>query len=83
MHYLLLLYIIVPLAWGLASIPPIFVRAYDFFPGLIVALLLVFICTSFWGIAAVYLIDLLNSHRRRNNEFLRNFYKLLHEASAS
>lgn len=79
MHYLLLLCIVVPLAWGLASIPPIFVRAYDFFPGLIVALLLVFICTSFWGIATVYLIDLLNSHRRRNNEFLRNFYKLLHE----
>lgn len=79
MHYLLLLCTAVSLAWGSASITPVFVRAYNFFPGLTAALLLVFLCTSFWGIATVYLIDLLSSHHRRNNEFLRNFYKLLYE----
>ncbi|MBB3814765.1 hypothetical protein FHY13_003136 [Xanthomonas arboricola] len=79
MHYLLLLITFVALVWGSASIIPTFVRAYDFFPGLTAALLLIFLCTSFWGIAAVYLIDLLSSHHRRNNEFLRNFYKLLYE----
>lgn len=79
MHYLLLLCIVVSLAWGSASITPVFVRTYNFFPGLTAALLLVFLCTSFWGIATVYLIDLLSSHHRRNNEFLRNFYKLLYE----
>ncbi|PTA85949.1 hypothetical protein CWM66_27995 [Kosakonia sp. H7A] len=79
MHYFLLLCIVVPLVWGSVSIIPIFVQTYDVFPGLTAALLLVFLCTSLWGIATAYLIDLLSSHNRRNNEFLRNFYKLLYE----
>ncbi len=32
----------------------------------------------FWGVSLIYVIDLLNSHYRKNNEFLRKFYAELH-----
>ncbi len=32
----------------------------------------------FWGVSTIYLIDLLSSHYRKNNEFLRKFYQELH-----
>jgi len=75
MHIVLMLTVVGSLLWGLIALTPYLLQK-----GWPLALAVPFIglIDVFWGVSMIYAIDLLNSHYRRNNEFLRKFYAELH-----
>lgn len=76
MHLVLLMSLLISLLWGLFFAVPFLTGRYEW--PLPAALLCVLFLSVFWGVATVYVIDLLNSHYRKNNDFLRKFYAELH-----
>ncbi|WP_369934856.1 hypothetical protein [Xanthomonas tesorieronis] len=75
MHIFLILILIGSLIWGWITMVP-YLLGNDW--PLTVAVPFVALIDVFWGVSTIYLIDLLNSHYRKNNEFLRKFYQELH-----
>lgn len=75
MHVVLMLTVVGSLLWGVIALTPYLLQK-----GWPIALAVPFIglIDVFWGISMIYVIDLLNSHYRKNNEFIRNFYAELH-----
>ncbi len=75
MHIVLMLTVVGSLLWGLTALTPYLLQK-----GWPLALAVPFVglIDVFWGVSMIYAIDLLNSHYRRNNEFLRKFYAELH-----
>lgn len=75
MHVVLMLTVVGSLLWGLIALTPYLLQK-----GWPLALAVPFIglIDVFWGVSMIYIIDLLNSHYRKNNEFLRKFYAELH-----
>lgn len=75
MHIALMITVVVSLLWGLIALTPYLLQK-----GWPLALAVPFIglIDVFWGVSMIYVIDLLNSHYRKNNDFLRKFYAELH-----
>lgn len=77
MHRIVMLLIMGSTVWGWISLPRIELAFGAFKLPLTFTIAL---CGStFWGVATIYLIDLLQSHRERNSHFLKVFYQRLHE----
>ncbi|MBH1392569.1 hypothetical protein I5U25_06565 [Stenotrophomonas maltophilia] len=75
MHIVLMLTVVGSLLWGLIALTPNLLQKG--WP-LAVAVPFIGLVDVFWGVSMIYVIDLLNSHYRKNNEFLRKFYAELH-----
>lgn len=74
-HIVLMTTVVGSFLWGLLVLTPYLLQK-----GWPLALAVPFIglVDVFWGVSMIYAIDLLNSHYRKNNEFLRKFYAELH-----
>lgn len=77
MYYVVILVLVISLVWGCIATSAVEIQGI--IPVISWKVVLVIFAGTFWGVAAVYLIDLFNSHRRRNTEFLRVFYAQLHD----
>jgi hypothetical protein len=75
MHIILVLIIAGSLFWGLLAFTP-YLLAHGWPAS--VAIPFVTLIDLPCGLSAFYLVDLLKSHYRKNNEFLRRFYAELH-----
>lgn len=72
-----MLVMLISFGWGWASLPRIEVHVGPVPASITMAVAL---CGStFWGIASIYAIDLLASHRNRNSHFLKVFYRQFHK----
>lgn len=77
MYYIVILVIAISFVWGCIATSAIEIQG--FIPAVSWKIAWVAAAGTFWGVAAVYLIDLVSSHRRKNTDFLRVFYAQLHD----